>query len=75
MFLKKILGIISKKNKTLSCDSRKQITNHAFEESRIKTDEWISKVRSLKKSHQNRWYYSSEWATINKKAGISDHLI
>jgi secernin len=64
-----------KNSKSLSCNSRKIITKKAFEESLLKTDKWISKVRSLKNNYKNRWYYSSEWATINKKAGISNFLV
>ena len=62
-------------SRDLSCNSRKEITRNVFEESKMKTDKWISKVRSCKTSFRNRWYYSSEWASINKKARISDHLV
>lgn len=64
-----------KNSEDLSCNSRKEITRKAFEESKTKTDKWISKVRSCKTSYRNRWYYSSEWASINKKARISDQLV
>lgn len=64
-----------KNSKDLTCNSRKEISRKAFEESKTKTDKWISKVRSCKTSKRNRWYYSSEWASINKKARISDHLV
>ncbi len=47
----------------------------AFEESLLKTEKWISKDRSLKNNYKNRWYFSSEWATINKIAGISNFLV
>jgi len=53
---------------------KEKITMKAFEESKTKTDKWISKIRSYGTNYRNRWYYSSEWATINKKARISEHL-
>ena len=62
-------------SKSLSSNSRKiTITKKEFEELLLKTEKWISKVRSLKINNKNRWYFSSEWATINKKARISEHL-
>jgi len=63
-----------KNSKSISQNYRKQITKKAFEKSNCLTDEWIARVRSLRPSNQNRWYYSYEWSSINKKAGISDYL-
>jgi secernin len=64
-----------KNSKDLSLKSRKELTREAFDESNSKTIQWISKIRSQKISNRNRWYYSHEWDSLNKKAGIYDHLI
>lgn len=57
--------------KDLSCkpiSEKKKITAQIFETANKKTDEWISRVRSVEIKSRNNYLYRKEWNKINHKA-------